>query len=295
MGYSLSFEIESVTITKSINSGNGNFADRDIISFTILEGADKNTPIRDGTLLGDDIFDGKTIQLRPGDCDSGVFQVSSGIPLGAWVMIGCDEVGTVADATARHNKALAQSLDEGSVAVALAGAAAGAVPYVGEALGALCAIVAGVLQLVKDCIGDGPTPKSGTVFMGGLSYTLEEIQTHAVEPADSIGQFWRTTVPFNNNANSDCSVTFKVYRFYEQDPKFPPMQGPGKIAPRMGAQPSEWAGVWGDNGSLELATIVCEIDQGAVSAPQGIGARTWLYLSSAEATYRTAMAPQRFK
>ena len=214
-------------------------------------------------------------------------------------MIGCDEAGTLADAKARHNKALAQALDVvsqevGATAGVVGAVAGGSVP--GLVLGAVLGIIAGVLQVIKSCLEGGPTPKSGAVFVGGLTYTLEEIQTHKVDDSDSIGRFWRTIVPFkNNDGSSDCSVTFKVYVFYEQDPIFPPMGGPGKITPRMGAGPLEWAGVWGDNGSQDLANIVCEIDQGVVPAAPGVGPRAWLYLASSEATYRTAMAPSAFQ
>jgi hypothetical protein len=294
MGFSLSFQVESVAITRSINSGNGNFADQDYISFSILIGADQKTVIRDATVLGTNIADNDTIKLNPSDYDSGVLPVSSGIPVSALVMIDCDEAG--GDAIARHNKALAQAMDIGSIEFSVGGGIASAFGPAGGVLGALCAVVAGVLQAVKLCIGAEPTPKSGLVFLGELTYTLEEIQTHKVDDSDSVGHFWRAPVTFKNaDGSSECSVTFKVYVFYEQDPTFPPMGGPGKITPRIGAGPSEWAGVWGDNTSQDLAKIVCEIDQGVVPAAPGVGPRTWLYLASSEAAYRTAMAPAAFQ
>ena len=73
MAFSLSFQVETVEITKTINSGNGNFADQDFISFSIVNGADQPTVIRDATLLGDAITDETKIQLNPGDYESGVF------------------------------------------------------------------------------------------------------------------------------------------------------------------------------------------------------------------------------
>ena len=254
-------------------------------------------------MLGDAITDGMKIQLKPGDFASGVLPITSGIPLSAFVMIDCDEASTLADAKARHNKALAQALDVVSQEVGATGGVVGAVAGAsvivsvpGLVLGALLGIIAGVLQVIKICLEGGATPKSGAVFANGPIYTLEEIQTHTIDDKDDVGQFWRTIVPSkNNDGSSDCSVTFKVYRFYEQDPIFPPVGGPGKITPRIGAGPSEWAGVWGDNTSQDLAKIVCEIDQGVVPAAPGVGPRTWLYLASSEATYRTAMAPAAFQ
>jgi hypothetical protein len=294
MGFSLSFQVETVKFTKTINSGNGNFVDRDLMSFVIKNG-DEQPTIKDATELGNGIVDGQTIQLDP-SWNSGVFQVTSGIPISAMVNITCQSGQSAADAKALHDKGLAEALDQLSVAVGVEGVIFGATGTpVGLALGIICAAISGVLQLAKDCIGDGPSPRSGLVFSGGLSYTVEAIQTQT-KKSDGVGAYWQTTVPFtNNDGSSVCSVTFKVYVFYEQDPIFPPMGGPGKITPRIGAGPSEWAGVWGDNTSQDLAKIVCEIDQGVVPAAPGVGPRTWLYLASPEAAYRTAMAPAAFQ
>ena len=51
MGYSLSFQVETVSIAKTINSGNGNIADQDFISFSVLVGADQQTVVRDAKVF----------------------------------------------------------------------------------------------------------------------------------------------------------------------------------------------------------------------------------------------------